>query len=150
MNIGQVNKVLSKLSEEVAKLRSETKENINIFYEDNGNFNHVIFHSIEDETGETLFQFDLYYRPSFYVNLSQEQYFDDEEIKEKIKLNDEKMTNQDIENYLNGNYNVTDWVFETCIREYENYIENFNLITFDDVDLVVNEIIEDIKNYLEV
>lgn len=96
MNIGQVNKVLSKLSEEVAKLRSETKENINIFYEDNGNFNHVIFHSIEDETGETLFQFDLYYRPSFYVNLSQEQYFDDEEIKEEIKLNDEKMTNQDI------------------------------------------------------
>ena len=150
MNIKTVNKVLLKLSNEIEKLNKEHKTDIAIFYEDNGAFNHVIFDTIEDENNNFLANFDLYYKPSFYVNLSDNDNLDSEEIKKEIKLNDETMTDEKIEQFFNNNLTITNWAFETCIRNHDGMTQQFNYINNDNIDLVVSEIIEDIKNYLEI
>ncbi|WP_239704926.1 hypothetical protein [Mammaliicoccus sp. E-M24] len=149
MNLKQVNVVLEKLSNEVTKLNKELNENITIFYEDNGSFNHVLFINKEDETKEITSYFDLYYKPSFYVNYTEEQTLDSDDIIERIKECDDTMTDEDIENYFNNKYKVKNWVFETCSRYYIDDEEYFNHIDYNNTDLVVEEIINDIKTYLE-
>ncbi|WP_239740299.1 hypothetical protein [Mammaliicoccus sp. P-M59] len=149
MNMKQVNEVLEKLSKEVIKLNKELNENITIFYEDNGSFNHVLFIIKEDETEAITSTFDLYYKPSFYVNLSEELGMDSDDIIERIQENDDTMTVEDIENYFNNNYKVKDWAFETCSRYHNDDIEHFNHIDYENTDLVVDEIIKDIRTYFE-
>ncbi|WP_323709404.1 hypothetical protein [Mammaliicoccus sciuri] len=149
MKLKQVNEVLEKLSNEVTKLNKELNENITIFYEDNGSFNHVLFVIKEDETKAITSTFDLYYKPSFYVNLSEELGMDSDDIIERIQENDDTMTVEDIESYFNNNYKVKDWAFETCSRYYNDDIEHFNHIDYENTDLVVDEIIKDIRTYLE-
>lgn len=149
MNIKQVNEVLEKLSKEVTKLNNELNENITIFYEDNGSFNHVLFINKEDETKEITSYFELYYKPSFYVNYTEEQCLDSDDIIERIKECDDTMTDEDIHNYFNNNYKVKNWAFETCSRYYIDDEEYFNHIDYGNTNLVVEEIIEDIRTYLE-
>lgn len=150
MNMKQVNEVLKKLSKELTKLNKENKTDINIFYEDNGSFNHVIFHSQDMIGDETRKYFELYYKPSFYGNLTEEQSLYEDDIVSIIKEYDNTMTDEDIENYFNNNYVVKEWTFETCIRNDMDYDEDFNRIVSDNVDDVVSEIIKDIKIYLEI
>lgn len=149
MNMKQVNEVLEKLSKEVTRLNNELNENITIFYEDNGSFNHVLFINKEDETKEITSYFELYYKPSFYLNYTEEQSLDSDEIIERIQINDDTMTVEDIENYFNNNYKVKNWAFETCSRYYIDDEEYFNHIDYDNTNLVVEEIIDDIRTYLE-
>lgn len=149
MNMKQVNEVLEKLSKEVTKLNNELNENITIFYEDNGSFNHVIFIRKENEEFGVISYFELYYKPSFYLNISEHEGIDTRDIVDRIQEIDDTMTKKDIENYLNSNYQVDDWAFETCIRVYDSDVEYFNLINDSNIDNVVNEIIEDIKYYLD-
>lgn len=148
MNLKQVNEVLEKLSKEVTKLNKELNEDITIFYEDDGAFNHVLFINKTDETEEDSSYFGLYYKPSFYVNFVEEQCIDNDEIFERIQINDDTMTDEDIENYFNHNYKVKDWAFETytCYQYDGQY---FSHIDYNNTDLVVAEIIDDIKTYLE-
>lgn len=149
MNIKQINKTISKLSEKLTKLNEENKTDIRIFFEDNGSFNHVIFHSEDIADNETYKYFELYYKPSFYVNLSEENNLNYDLIIDRIKENDDTMTNEEIENYFNNNYKVSDWIFETRIANDIDYDEDFNTIITDNIDNAVSEIIEDIKTYLE-
>lgn len=148
MNIKQINKTITKLSKELTELNKENKTNINIFYEDNGSYNHVIFHTM-DIGGEHFKYFELYYKPNFYVNISEENNLNYDLIIDRIKENDGTMTDEDIENYFNNNYSVSDWVFETRIANDMDYDEDFNTIITDNIDSAVSEIIEDIKTYLE-
>lgn len=150
MNIKQIKESISKLSKELTKLNKENKTDITIFYEDNGSFNHVIFHSQDMIGDETRKYFELYYKPSFYGNLTEEQSLYEDDIVSIIKEYDNTMTDEDIENYFNNNYVVKEWTFETCIRNDMDYDEDFNRIVSDNVDDVVSEIIKDIKIYLEI
>lgn len=150
MNIKQINEVISKLSKELTKLNKENKTDITIFYEDNGSFNHVIFHSQDMIGDETCKYFELYYKPSFYVNISEESNLSYDIIVDIIKEYNDKMTDEDIENYFNNNYSVSDWVLETRIANDMDYDEDFNTVITDNVDDAVSEILNDIKIYLEI
>ena len=149
MNIKQINEVISKLSKELTKLNKKNKSDITIFYEDNGSFNHVVFHSTDMVGDETCKYFELYYKPSFYVNLSEEDNLSYDIIVDRIKEYDSTMTDEDIENYFNNNYDVKEWTFETRIANDMDYDEDFNTIISDNIDDVVREIMNDIKIYLE-
>lgn len=150
MNMKQVNEVISKLSKELTKLNKENKTDITIFYEDNGSFNHIVFHSQDMLGDETRKYFELYYKPSFYVNISEEDNLSYDIIVDRIKEYDSTMTDKDIENYFNNNYSVSDWVFETRIANDMDYDEDFNMIVSNNVNDVVSEILNDIKIYLEI
>lgn len=149
MKMKQINETLKNLSKELTKLNEENNTDINIFYQDDGSFNSVIFHDID--MGNCHYKyFELYYKPSFYVNLSEESDLDYDMIVERIKEKDDTMTDRDIKNYFNNNYNVTDWVFETRIANESDYDEDFNTIITDNPIMATDEIINDIKTYLEI
>ena len=149
MNMKQVKEVISKLSNELTKLNKESETDIKIFYEDNGSFNHVVFHNTDMVGDETCKYFELYYKPSFYVNLSEENNLSYDLIIERIKENDDKITDKEIENYFNNNYDVKEWTFETRTVNDMDYDEDFNMIVSDNVNDVVSKILNDIKIYLE-
>lgn len=48
MRLNEINKVIKKVSEELTNINKKYNTDINIFFEDNGSYNHILFINNDD------------------------------------------------------------------------------------------------------
>lgn len=144
MKLNEINKVINKVSEELTNINKKYNTNINIFFEDNGSFNHVLF--INNDDIDNYVYFDLYYKVAFMVDLYEYNNIDDNDLIEQIKLNDENLTDEQINAYFNNRYTPQEYTFTIEIMKDDEI--NTLYIPDDSIDLCYQSIMEEIENFI--
>lgn len=144
MRLNEINKVIKKVSEELTNINKKYNTDINIFFEDNGSYNHILF--INNDDINNYVYFDLYYKAAFMVDLYEYNNINENDLIEQIKLNDENLTDEQINAYFNNSYTPQEYTFSIEImRDHEidtPYIEDHS------IDLCYQSIIKEIKNFI--
>ncbi|PTK31859.1 hypothetical protein BUZ51_01975 [Staphylococcus hominis] len=144
MKLNEINKVIKKVSEELTNINKKYNTNINIFFEDNGSFNHVLF--INNDDINNYVYFDLYYKAAFMVDLYEYNNIDENDLIEQIKLNDENLTNEQINAYFNNRYKPQNYTFTIEIMKDDEI--NTPYIPDCSIDLCYQSIMEEIENFI--
>lgn len=144
MKLNEINKVIKKVSEELTNINKKYNTDIKIFFEDNGSYNHILF--INNNDIDNYIYFDLYYKAAFMVDLYEYNNIDENDLIEQIKLNDENLSNEQINAYFNNRYKPQNYTFTIEIMKDDEI--NTPYITDHSIDLCYQSIMEEIENFI--
>ncbi|WP_053027414.1 hypothetical protein, partial [Staphylococcus aureus] len=90
--------------------------------------------------------FDLYYKAAFMVDLYEYNNIDENDLIEQIKLNDENLTDEQINAYFNNRYTPQEYTF--TIEIMADHEIKTPYIPDHSIDLCYQSIMEEIENFL--